>query len=41
MKKDSFNANEISADKGLSGNEKIEEALHCRKNRHRNFLHIL
>lgn len=27
MKKDSFNANEISADKGLSGNEKIEEAI--------------
>ena len=24
MKKDSFNANEIPADKGLSGNEKIE-----------------
>ena len=27
MKKDSFNANEIPADKGLSGNEKIEEAI--------------
>ncbi len=42
MKKDSFNANEIPADKGLSGNEKIEEAIVWRrKNRHRNFLHIL
>lgn len=27
MKKDSFNTNEIPADKGLSGNEKIEEAI--------------
>ena len=27
MKKDSFNANEIPTDKGLSGNEKIEEAI--------------
>ena len=34
MKKDSFNANEIPADKGLSGNEKIEEAIAALQEKH-------